>query len=80
MKHSPGRKEMLQKIQQNLAKRCDSHLKSANNQNFFICISNQSVPAIVQSHSQSQARLKFVTTLGMDNFYCTKMNTHFTEH
>ena len=27
--------------------------------------------------SQSQARLMFVTTLGMDNFDCTKMNAHF---
>ena len=36
MKHFPGRKEMLQKTQQNLVKRCDSHLKSVNNQNFFI--------------------------------------------
>ena len=26
--------------------------------------------AFVQSYSQSQARLKFVTTLGMDNFDC----------
>ena len=41
------------------------------------CISNQSVPAFVQSYSQSQARLMFVTTLGMDNFDCTKMNAHF---
>ena len=30
-----------------------------------------------QSYSQSQARLMFVTTLGMDNFDCTKMNAHF---
>ena len=29
-----------------------------------------------QSYSQSQARLMFVTTLGMDNFDCTKMNAH----
>ena len=28
-------------------------------------------------YSQSQARLVFVTTLGMDNFDCTKMNAHF---
>ena len=41
------------------------------------CISNQSVPAFVQSYSESQARLMFVTTLGMDNFDCTKMNAHF---
>ena len=47
------------------------HLKydSPNHQ----CISNQSVPAFVQSFSQSQARLMFVSTLGMDNFDCTKM-------
>ena len=31
----------------------------------------------VQSYSQSQARLMFVATLGMDNFDCTKMNAHF---
>ena len=31
----------------------------------------------LQSYSQSQARLKFVTTLGMDNFDCNKMNAHF---
>ena len=30
----------------------------------------------VQSYSQSQARLMFVTTPGMDNFDCTKMNAH----
>ena len=35
------------------------------------------MPAFVQSYSQSQARLMFVTTLGMDNFDCTKMNAHF---
>ena len=35
------------------------------------------MPAFVQSYSQSQARLMFVTTLGMDNFDCTKMNGHF---
>ena len=35
------------------------------------------MPAFAQSHSQSQARLMFVTTLGMDNFDCTKMNAHF---
>ena len=29
--------------------------------------------AFVNSYSQRQARLKFVTTLGMDNFDCTKM-------
>ena len=33
--------------------------------------------AFVQSYSQSQARLMFITTLGMDNFDCTKMNAHF---
>ena len=33
--------------------------------------------AVVQNYSQSQARLMFVTTLGMDNFYRTKMNAHF---
>ena len=33
--------------------------------------------AFVQSYSQSRARLMFVTTLGMDNFDCTKMNAHF---
>ena len=37
------------------------------------CISNQSVPAFVQSYTHSQARLMFVTTLGMDNIDCTKM-------
>ena len=42
-----------------------------------VAISNQSMPAFVQSYSQSQARLMFVTTLGMDNFDCTKMNAHF---
>ena len=41
------------------------------------CISNQSMPAFVQSYSQSRARLMFVTTLGMGNFDCTKMNAHF---
>ena len=30
--------------------------------------------AFVQSYSQSQARLMFATTFGMDNFGCTKMN------
>ena len=35
------------------------------------------MPAFVQSYSQSQARVMFVTTLGMDNFDCTKMNAHF---
>ena len=30
--------------------------------------------AFVQSYSQSQARLRFTTTLGMDNFDRTKMN------
>ena len=35
------------------------------------------MPAFVQSYSQSQARLTFVATLGMDNFDCTKMNAHF---
>ena len=39
-------------------------------------ISNQSVPATLQSYSQSQARL-MVVTLGMDNFDCTKMNAQF---
>ena len=34
-------------------------------------------PAFGESHSQSQARLMFVTTLGMDNFDCIKMNAHF---
>ena len=34
--------------------------------------------AFVHSYSQSQARLMFVTTLGIDNFDdCTKMNAHF---
>ena len=32
------------------------------------CISNPTMPAFVQSYSQSQARFMFVTTLGMDNF------------
>ena len=35
------------------------------------------MPAFVQSYSQSQARLMFVTTLGMDNTDYTKMNAHF---
>ena len=35
------------------------------------------MPAFVKSYSKSQARLMFVTTLGMDNFDCTKMNAHF---
>ena len=35
------------------------------------------MPAFVQSYSQSQAKLMFITTLGMDNFDCTKMNAHF---
>ena len=35
------------------------------------------MPGFVQSYSQSPARLMFVTTLGMDNFDCTKMNAHF---
>ena len=34
--------------------------------------------AFVQSYSQSQARLMFVTTLGMDNFDYNKMNAQFT--
>ena len=34
------------------------------------------MPAFVQSYSQSQARLMFVTTLGIDNFECTKMIAH----
>ena len=38
-----------------------------------ILTTNVSVPAFVQSYSQSQARLMFVTTLGIDNFDCTKM-------
>ena len=33
--------------------------------------------AFAQNYSQSQARLKFVTTLRMDNFDCNKMNAHF---
>ena len=33
------------------------------------------MPAFVKSHSQSQARLMFVTTLEIDNF---EMNAHFT--
>ena len=41
------------------------------------CISNQSMPAFVQTYSQSQARLMFVTTFEMDNFDCTKMNACF---
>ena len=32
--------------------------------------------AFVQSYSQTQARLMFVTILGMENFDCTKMNAH----
>ena len=35
-------------------------------------VSNQSRPAFVQSRSQSQAGLMGVTTLEMDNLYCTK--------
>ena len=35
------------------------------------------MPAFGESPSQSQARLMFVTTLGMDNFDCIKMNAHF---
>ena len=35
------------------------------------------MPAFVQSYSQIKARLMFATTLGMDNFGCTKMNAHF---
>ena len=36
------------------------------------------MPAFVQSYSQSQARLMFVTALPeMGNFDCTKMNAHF---
>jgi len=38
---------------------------------------NQSMLAFVQSYSQSQARLKFVTTLGMDNFDYNKINALF---
>ena len=41
------------------------------------CISNQSMPAFVQTYSQTRARLMFVTTLEMDNFDCTKMNARF---
>lgn len=41
------------------------------------CVSDQSRPAFVQSHSQSQAMLAFVTALGMDKFDCTKINAHF---
>ena len=37
-------------------------------------VANQTMQAIVQSHSQSQAKLMFVT---IDNFDCTKMNLHF---
>ena len=36
--------------------------------------------AFLQSYSQSQARLKFVTTLGMDNFDCNKMNAYFKKN
>ena len=32
--------------------------------------------ALVQSYSQSQARLKFVTTLGMGNFDCSIYTPH----
>ena len=35
------------------------------------------MPAFVHSYSQSQARLTFVTTLGMDKFDCNKMNARF---
>ena len=38
------------------------------------------MPAFVQSYSQSQARLMFGATLGMDNFDCTKMNAHFKKN
>ena len=40
-------------------------------------VSDQSRPAFVQSHSQSQTMLTFVTALEMDNFDCTKINAHF---
>ena len=51
--------------------------KIRNGKPGFKAISNQSMSAFVQSYSQSQARLMFVATLGMDNFDCTKMNAHF---
>ena len=35
------------------------------------CVSKQSKPAFAQSHSQSQARLMFVTALEIDNLDCT---------
>ena len=40
-------------------------------------VSDQSMPAFVQSHSRSQARLMFVTTLEMDNFDYTKNQCTF---
>ena len=42
------------------------------------CVSDQSGPAFVQSDSQSQAMLTFVTALEMDNFDCTKIDAHFS--
>ena len=41
-------------------------------------VSQQSMSAFAHSYSQRQARLMFVTTLGMDEFDCFKMNAHFT--
>ena len=35
------------------------------------------MPAFVETYFQTRARLKFVTTLEMDNFDCTKMNARF---
>ena len=43
----------------------------------YQCASDQCRPVFVQSHSQSQARLTFVTILEMDNLDCTKFNPYF---
>ena len=40
-------------------------------------VSETSIPAFVRSHSQSQARLMFVTTLELDNFDWTDINARF---
>ena len=40
----------------------------------------QSMPTFVQIYSQSQARLMFVTTLGLDNFDCTNKCTFRKMH
>ena len=40
-------------------------------------VSQINLSTFAHSYSQSQARLMFVTTLGIDNFDCTKMDGHF---